>query len=289
MKGRARGLALAFTVVASAGAAPSWAQTTGDIPMRPGDRGSVALYGIFTASPQGRELATLHLASQVAAGVRLNSWLRATTDVTSAWTTFRIEGEARRSSFRFGNPFVTVQAALLEERNRSIHAGLGAAPPVTTFPGTIPENTEVEYNYAVAAAARGFADYWMWAPNAIPIALLLRSRAELSALIIGAELDPAVLVSVNSNPPRLAIVTAADAGLRMGPLTSGLRAQVFAQSAPLAGRDFAQWAAILYANVEFKSVFIRSQVAVNLDAPFGLTGQRGATVWGASLGGGVHL
>ena len=285
--------ALAFTVVASAGAlaaAPCWAQTTGDVPSRPGSRGYVALYGIFTTSPQGRELATIHVAPHVAAGVRLNSWLRATTDVTSAWTTFRIEGEARRSSFRFGNPFVTVQAALIEERNRSIYAGVGVAPPVTTFPGTIPENTEAEYNYAVATAARGFADYWMWAPNAIPIALLLRSRAELSMpVIVGAELDPAVLVSVNSNPSRLAVVAAAHAGLRIGPLTPGLRVQMFAQSAPLARRDFSQWAAILYANLEFQSVFVRSQVVVNLDAPSGLTGQRGATRWGTSLGGGVHL
>lgn len=290
MRRRAFGLALTVTVVASAGAAPSWAQTTGDILVRPGGRGHIALYGIFTASPQDRALNTIHVAAQVAAGVRLNSWLLATTDVTSAWTTFRIESEARRSAFRFGNPFVTVQAALLEEQNRSIYAGVGVAPPVTTFPGTIPENTEVEYNYAVATAARGFADYWMWAPNAIPIALLLRSRAELSMpVIVGAELDPAVLVSVNANPSRLAVVAAAHAGLRMGPLTPGVRVQMLAQSAPLAGRDFSQWAATLYANVELEPVFVRSQVAVNLDAPSGVAGQRGATTWGVSLGGGVHL
>lgn len=291
MSGRAR--ALAFAAVATGGAlapTPTWAQGTGDMPMRPADRGYVAVYGIFSASPQHRELATIHVAPQVAAGIRLTRWLSATTDVTSAWTTFQVEGEARRSSFRFGNPFVSVQAALLEERKRSIYAGLGVAPPVTTFPGTIPENTDVEYNYAVATAARGFADCWMWAPNAIPIALLLRSRTELwKPVVAGAELDPAVLVSVNSNPSRLAVAAAAYAGVRMGPLTPGLRLQLFTQSAPLAGRDFSQWAASLYANADFESAFVRSQVAINLDAPFGLAGQRGATVWGASLGGGVRL
>ncbi|WP_437579952.1 hypothetical protein [Sorangium sp. So ce887] len=288
------GRTLALTVVATVGgalaAAPSWAQGTGELPERLEDRGHVALYGIFTASPQDRELATIHVAPQVSAGVRLNGWLSATTDVTSAWTTFQVEGEARRSSFRFGNPFVTVQAALVEERQRSFRAGIGVAPPLTTFPGTIPENTETEYNYAVATAARGFADYWLWAPNAIPIALLLRCRMDLSApVVVGAELDPAVLISVNSNPSRLAMVAAAYAGFRMGPLTPGLRVQMFAQTAPLAGRDFSQWAAILYANAEFEAMFVRSQVAVNLDAPSGLAGQRGATVWGASLGGGVRL
>lgn len=288
-----RGRALAVTVVAVSGAlapAQSWAQATGDMPMRPADRGYVALYGIFTASPQNREMATVHVAPQVAAGVRLNRWLIATTDVTSAWTTFQVEGEARRSSFRFGNPFVTVQATLLEEGKRSIHGGLGVAPPVTTFPGTIPENTEVEYNYTVATAARGFADYWMWAPNAIPIALLLRSRTELpGSVFVGADLNPAMLVSVNSNPSRLAVVAAAHAGVRVGPLTPGLRVQMFAQSETVAGRDFSQWAAFFFVNAEFDAVFVRSQVAVNLDAPFGLAGQRGATVWGASLGGGVRL
>ncbi|XYI01440.1 hypothetical protein ACMHYB_17490 [Sorangium sp. So ce1128] len=130
----------------------------------------------------------------------------------------------------------------------------------------------------------------MWAPNAIPIVLLLRSRTELwKPVVVGAELDPAVLVSVNSNPSRLAVMAAAHAGVRMGPLTPGLRLQLFAQSAPLAGRDFSQWVAILYANADFASAFVRSQVTVNLDAPFGLGGQRGATVWGASLGGGVRL
>ncbi|WP_437290481.1 hypothetical protein [Sorangium sp. So ce406] len=260
------------------------------MPMRPADRGYVALYSTFTASPQNSELATVHVAPQVGAGVRLNRWLTATTDVTSAWTTFQVEGEARRSSFRFGNPFVTVQATLLEEGKRSIHAGLGVAPLVTTFPGTIPENTEAEYNYAVAAAARGFADYWIWAPNVIPIALLLRSRTELSrSVFVGAELNPAMLVSVNSNPSRLALVAAAHAAVRVGPLTPGLRVQMLAQSETIAGRDFSQWSAIFFVNAEFDAVFVRSQVAVNLDAPFGLAGQRGATVWGALLGGGVRL
>ncbi len=95
---RAFGLALTVTVVASAGAAPSWAQTTGDISGATWRGGHVALYGIFTASPQDRALATIHVAAQVAAGVRLNSWLLATTDVTSAWTTFR--SRARRGARR---------------------------------------------------------------------------------------------------------------------------------------------------------------------------------------------
>ncbi|XXX80640.1 hypothetical protein WMF30_17945 [Sorangium sp. So ce134] len=294
MSGGARALALAVAAAFALAAAPAQAQGAGDMPMRPADRGYVALYGVFSASPQDSEQATTHVAPQVAAGVRLNGWLSATVDVTSAWTTFEVEGEvegeARRSSFRFGNPFVTLQAALVEGRGRSIHAGIGAAPPLTTFPGTIPANTEVEYNYAVAAAARGFADPWMWAPNAIPIALLLRSRAELAArVVLGAELDPAVLVSVNSTPSRLALVAAGHAGLRLGQLTPGLRVQMLAQSAPLAGRNFSQWSAAVYAHAELGAVFVRAQGVVNLDAPFGLAGQRGATVWGASLGGGVRL
>ncbi|AUX31185.1 MULTISPECIES: hypothetical protein [Sorangium] len=290
MRGRGRALALAAVAAGALVAAPARAQGVGDMPMRPEDRGYVALYGVFSASPQDGEQATAHVAPQVAAGARLNGWLSATADVTAAWTTFEVEGEARRSSFRFGNPFVTLQAALVEGRGRAIHAGLGAAPPLTTFPGTIPANTEVEYNYAVASAARGFADPWMWAPNAIPVVLLLRSRAELLArVVLGAELDPAVLVSVNSNPSRLAIVAAAHAGLRLGPLTPGLRVQMFAQSAPLAGRNFSQWSAALYAHAELEAVFVRAQGVVNVDAPFGLAGQRGATVWGASLGGGLRL
>ncbi|WP_437562038.1 hypothetical protein [Sorangium sp. So ce542] len=290
MRGRGRALAIAAVAAGALGAAPARAQGVGDMPMRPEDRGYVALYGVFSASPQDGEQTTAHVAPQVAAGARLNAWLSATVDVTAAWTTFQVEGEARRSSFRFGNPFVTLQAALVEERGRSIHAGLGAAPPLTTFPGTIPANTEAEYNYAVASAARGFADPWVWAPNAIPIALVLRSRAELLARVaLGAELDPAVLVSVNSGPSRLAIVAAAHAGVRLGPVTPGLRVQMLAQSAPLAGRDFSQWSGALYAHAELGAVFVRAQGVVNVGAPFGLAGQRGATVWGASLGGGIRL
>ncbi|WP_437680791.1 hypothetical protein [Sorangium sp. So ce131] len=288
--GAAPALAALVGVVAALAPARSSAQGVGDLPMRAADRGYVALYGVFSASPQDREIATVHVAPQIAAGVRLNGWLTATADVTSAWTTFQVEGEARRSSFRFGNPFVAVQAALLDEEKRGIHAGLGLAPPLTTFPGTIPVNTEVEYNYAVATAARGFGDPWLWAPNAIPIALLLRARAELEApVVLGASLEPAALISVSSNPSRLALSAAAHAGVRLGWLTPGLRVQVLAQSAPLAGRDFAQWAAVLYANAELEAVFVRSQLAVNLDAPFGLAGQRGATVWGVAVGGGVRL
>ncbi|AUX41591.1 uncharacterized protein SOCE26_030120 [Sorangium cellulosum] len=296
MSGRRRAGGGAAAAVAVAGVAAalaparSWAQGVGDLPMRAADRGYVAVYGVFSASPQDREVSTFHVAPQIAAGVRLNGWLTATADVTAAWTTFQVEGEARRSSFRFGNPFVTVQAALLEEEKRGIHAGLGLAPPLTTFPGTIPVNTEVEYNYAVAAAARGFGDPWLWAPNVIPIALLLRGRAELEApVVLGASLDPAVLLSVSSNPSRLSLSAAAYAGARLGWLTPGLRVQMMAQSAPLAGRDFAQWAAVVYANAELDAVFVRSQLAVNLDAPFGLAGQRGATVWGATVGGGARL
>ncbi len=87
-----------------------------------------------------------------------------------------------------------------------------------------------------------------------------------------------MLVSVNANPSRLAVVAAAHAGLRMGPLTPGVRVQMLAQSALPAGRDFSQWAATLYANLEFEPVFVRSQVAVNLDAPSGDRAARGNNV-----------
>jgi hypothetical protein len=286
----ARAVAAALAASGALVAASSGAQGAGDVPLRPADRAYVAGHGIFSASPHDSEVSTAHVAPQLSAGVRLRSWLTATVDVTAASTTFRVAGEERRSSFRLGNPLLTFQAALLERPEQRLRVGLGVAPPLATFPGTIPANTRAEYNYAVATAARGFGDHWLWAPNAIPIVLLLHSRAELPApLFVGAELEPAVLVSVNANPSRVAVIAAAHAGYRLGAVTPGARLQLFAQSTPLAARNFTQWAAAVYLDTELGAAFLRSQILANLDAPFGVAGQRGATVWGGALGGGVRF
>lgn len=285
-----RPLALALAAVGALAPSPTFAQGVVGVPLRPGDRAFLAAHGVLSASPNDAEVSTLHAAPQLSAGLRVGGSLYMTADVPAAWTSFRVTGEERRSSFRMGNPFLALHAALVERPEQHLRAGLGLGAPLATFPGTIPANTAAEYGYLVATSARGFAEHWLWAPNAIPLVLLVHGRAELSIpLVFGAEIAPALLVSVNSNPSRVALAAAAYAGYRLGPLTPGVKLQSFVISEPLAAGDFSQWAAAVYLDADLGAAFVRSLVLMNLDAPFGIAGQRGATVWGGSLAGGLRL
>lgn len=280
----------AFGSLASLSPAPARAQGVIGSPLRPGDRAYIASYNVLSASPDDDQVSTTHVAPQLSAGIRVGGPFRLTADVATSYTSYRVEGQERRSSFRLGNPFVSLQAALIERPKQELRVGLGVAAPLATFPGTIPANTDAEYNYGVATSARGFGEHWLWAPNAIPVALLVHMRGELSVpVVLGAELAPMLLASVSSVPTRAALATSVFAGYRIGPLLPGLRLQHFARTEPLSARDPSQWAAAAFVDAELGSVFVRSQLNVNLDPPFGVAGQRGATVWGGALGAGVRL
>jgi len=151
------------------------------------DRAFIAGHGVLSASPNApndAEVSTFHAAPQLSAGLRVGGFLYATADVPAAWTSFRVAGEERRSSFRMGNPFVALHAALVERPKQHLRAGLGLSAPLATFPGTVPANTAAEYGYLVATSARGFAEHWLWAPNAFPLVLLFHGRAELSMPLV---------------------------------------------------------------------------------------------------------
>ena len=285
-----RALAAALVAAGTLAAAPGSAQGVLGSPLRAEDRAYFASYNVISASPDDAELSAFHAAPQLSAGLRLSRVFHLSADVPGAMTSYRVVGEPRRASFRLGNPLVSAHAALIDRPRQALRVGLGVGAPLATFPGTIPANTQAEYGYLVATSARGFGEHWLWAPNAVPLVALLHGRVELSVpVVLGAEIAPAMLFSVSSNPSRFMVATAAYAGYRLGPVTPGLRLQLFAMSEPLSSRDQGQWAAAGFVDAELGAVFLRSQVLVNLDAPFGIAGQRGATVWGGALGGGVRL
>jgi hypothetical protein len=285
---RAAGLLAAALL--GAVARPASAQGVASCPLRPADRGCVEISSVFSASPAGDEVSALHFSPQLAAGVRFARRFSATLDVTAASTSVAVYGEDRRRTNRIGNPILGLHYAPLETATAFVRAGVVFGPPLVTVPGTIPTNVVAQYGDGVSVAARGFAGSWLWARNAVPVALVLRAEARFrSGIVVGAGIEPGVLVSVNSAPSRVALFADASVAYRIGPFSPGLRAQVFASSYHLAAGDFAQVSLAPFARLDLGRAFLRAEVDVNLDGPQGLAGSTGATVWGASVGGGVRF
>jgi hypothetical protein len=287
---RAHALSAALVATALAFARAAAADGVAACPMRPGDRLCVAIADTFSASPAGDEVSTLHFAPQLAAGVRLARSFTATLDLAAATTSFEVYDEPRRHTRRIGNPILGIHFAPWENERSSLRVGLAFGPPLVTVPGTIPSNVAAEYGDEVSLEARGFSGYWLWARNAIPIALLLRSEAQLAShLSLDAGLEPGLLVSVNSSPSHAALAAHAAVAYRIGPLAPGLRLQALVRSTPLAEGDFAQLALAPFTRLDVGHGFLRAELDLNLDGPYGLAGRAGATVWGATLEAGARF
>ena len=292
MKHRAhpRWAALLVAAIGLTTGGEAFAESVGASPLRPGDRGFLAFSSVFTASPSGDEVATVQVAPQLSAGVRFGrSWI-VTLDLAAAFTTYRVYGEERRDVFRMGNPLVAVHYALRDDARGSLRVGLGVGPPLVTVPGTLPTNVAAAYADTVAAEARGFQGYWLWARNAAPLFLLASGSVNVgSRVVLGGEIQPGLLVSVNSAPSRAALVGNASFGYRLGRFQPGIRGQLFWSSVPIAAHDFAQLSLAPFVRLDLDRSFFRAELVVNLDGPYGLAGSRGATVWGASAGGGLRF
>lgn len=266
------------------------AESVASCPLRPEDRGCVSLSTTFSASPSGGEVSTLHFAPQLAASVRFARRFAVTADVTAASTSYRVYGEEGRRTVRMGNPILGVHYAPWESARGFFRVGLVLGPPLVTVPGTISTNVAAEYGDRVSAAARGFSGYWLWARNQVPIAAAVRAEASFPAgVVLGAGLEPAVLVSVNSLPSRVALAADASVAYRLGPVTPGVRVQAFVSSMRLAEADFAQVALAPFVRLDLGRGFWRGEVDIDLDGPSGLAGARNATVWGVTLGGGARF
>ena len=152
-----------------------------------------------------------------------------------------------------------------------------------TVPGTISANTDAAYADAVATQARALQGYWLWVENAVPVALLLHGGIRTDAgWALDAEVQPGVMISVNSDPSRAAILGSGRLGYHFGPLMPGARVQVVAQSAPLQDDECAQLSAAVFLHLDLRGAFFRVEYAMNLVDPYGI-GEQNASVWG-----GIH-
>ena len=258
--------------------------------LRPGDRGFVALSSVFTASPSGDEVATVHVAPQLSAALRFARSWSATLDISAAFTSYHVHGDERRDVLRMGNPLLAAHYAVKEDERGVLRVGLGVGPPLVTVPGTIPTNVAAAYSDTVAAAARGFQGYWLWARNAVPLFLAVAGTLDLrSGVVLAGELQPGALISVNSAPSRAALLGNASIAYRLGRFLPGLRAQLFFSSIPLAEHDFTQLSLAPFVRLDLDRSFFRVELDLNLDGPHGLAGARGATVWALSAGGGMRF
>lgn len=283
-----RALAACVTLAVSLGARGAGAQSVASLPLGAADRAALELSSVGSASPHDREVEATHFAPQVSGALRLATRFALTLDAALGYTSFRVQGEPRREVLRFANPFVGVHVMAFEAERVSLRVGLGTGAPLVTLPGGIMANRDAEFGDRSAAAARGMRGYWLWADNVVPVALLARAEANVGHLWSEAEAQPAYLVSVNRRASSVALLAGARAGYRLGPLTPGLGLHLLARSVPLAGHDFAQASASAFARYEQGSGWLRFEVNINLDGPYGL-GARAATTWGAALGGGARF
>jgi hypothetical protein len=152
------------------------------------------------------------------------------------------------------------------------------------YPGGIDDNRLAELAYTMAVSAQGFRDPYVWQMNVVPLVLGARAAFRpLDWLTLAGELSPAYLVSVNQRPSRAAVLAAVDASAAVGQLLGHAGVNYFANSLPLENRELDQVALRFGAGAVLSGQRLLLDMAVGLDAPYGVLQTAPHPFWGICL------
>jgi hypothetical protein len=266
------------------------ARASNERELRAQDRVAVGLALQGTAAPKTTSLAALQLAPTLDASVRVaRAWVL-TADATLARTAYRIDDGPRATATRSSNVLLGVRSGLpLPSPHLTLTLGLSVGIPLVTVPGGgIAASANAEQADRIALGAAGPRGTWAWARNAAPVVGFARATATFRALRFTLEVEPGLLISVNRDASRVALLTTGEVAVRAGGVTPYVALSFVLSSRALEGDDFAQTGAALGVRQELGAFFAWSELRLQLDGPAGL-GDRYATFWGATLGVGARL
>lgn len=279
------GLASSLLLMAASAAAPASPATA-----RPA---RVDASVVLARSPAPDEVSTFHVSPSLRARYRVLPHL----DLALDWGVSYTETSARASPtlahLGMGNPLLGAHYIVGQEGARALRLGLGLGAPLALRGLTrpccgIPASVAEDLNYTAAAAARGLAEPWMWRLNTASVVLPIVGEARLGASVVGrVDLTPAALIPVTGpfSDSALALVAGAEAEIRAGWWTPGLRLRLASFSERVAAGDFAQASIEPFLRADLGRGYTRLGVLLNLDPPRGIGGERGA--WAFNAGGGL--
>ena len=270
-------------------ASPARAATMGDVPLRDGDRVGASLSEAFTASPQAKAVKMLASVTTLSAAYRPRPRWTLTLDAGLSLTSYRLENQSPGSVARAGNPLLGVQLSLPISERLSMRVGIFAGAPLVTVPGGLTSNAAAELADRTATAATGQTLYWMWARNVAPLVALGRlAYRPAERVVLGVDVQPAFLVSVNRDASYVALLATFEARVELGVFAPGIRLASLVTSRPRDTNDFAQAAASAFLRIDGGRAFGAVEFVSGLDGPQG-PGRPDQTWWGATLTGGARF
>ncbi len=275
---------LAASAGFSRGACAAAPASAAEPPLPSQRAGHVGIDAALTASPHGPTVSTLGAALRLSAEYRFASGLGLSLAGGTSSVSLDVEGQRSRSGTFPGNVLLGVRLERAPFPGLQLGASLRAGAPLALYPGGIDDNRLAELAYAMAAAAQGFVEPFLWQPNVVPV--VLGAQATLRTvdwLTMRAQLAPAHLISVNQRPSRWAIATQLDAAAAFRPFLAHVGLNHFASTLPLENRDRAQLALRAGAGALLDEQRVLLDVSMGLDDPYGAFQSAPHPWWGVSI------
>ena len=242
--------------------------------LREQDRVAVGASFDGSASPNTTALAARQIAPALDASIRVApSWI-VTAEGALASTSYRVGEQRPVTATRSSNVILGVRwSPWLPSTAHGLRwaFGLSAGAPLVTVPsGGIAVSANAEQSDRVALGAAGPRGTWLWARNAVPIVGLARASRALGALQLNLELEPGLLVSVNRDASRAALVATAEVAATWANVSPYAALSCVASTRALESRDFAQTGAAIGVRQDLGRLFAWSEGRLQLDAPAGV-------------------
>lgn len=166
-----------------------------------------------------------------------------------------------------------------------LELGLHLAAPLALFWGDdIQAKRASEHNHLAASTARGQRDAWLWQMNTIPVGVTLSLDLRLNDhldLILSAE--PTALISLNSRPTRLAMLSAVELRAAWHPIELHLGWSHLVNTLALENLDHDQHAVSLGLDLRLGEHELGLTTTLNLDGPWGVATGEAKPTWGLAL------
>lgn len=256
------------------------------VPLREEDRVGLQIGVDGTGAPRTHDVAVTQLAPSFDAAFRpaAGGRLRLIAEGSLAVSSVR-QGDAPRS-------FVTRASNVLlgvmwkPPLTADVDIGVLAGAPLVTVPsGGITPSAVAEQADRSALGAAGPRGIWRWARNAVPIGAVAGVRADLGPVRLRLDASPGLLVSVNRDPSRAALLMGVEVAARGLSLEPYLRGDWLLLSRPLDRSEVAQQGVAVGSRWSRGDVFGLMEVRLRPDE----LRVAGATFWGAGIGGGFRF
>lgn len=286
---RARALALRAFACASVTTFASAPASAADPPLRSEDRAAVSIASNATNAPHARAVDSVQIAPELSGAVRVAPAIVVVSRGAVAFTASRFGDSERGYVTRVSNVLIGGRWIAVEDGGALLTLGLSAGAPLVTVPeGGITKSAAAEQADRVALGASGPRGIWSWARNAVPLVMSARAARVFGPIRLSVDLEPGLLVSVNRDASRAALVTSVEAALVSPVVSPFVGLSMLASTRPLDRDDFAQTGLTLGVRHDLGTFFVWSEARLQLDGPQGV-GQPNATFFGATLGGGARF